>query len=412
VSTLLIGQLLALHIAQAGILVTVAALAAAAAGLPRPWGRLAYWRCVVVLTLAIPWVALDPTRPPALPVAAVATTLEVAVVHGAEQLGLAPLRVFVSVLALGIVLRLAWLTLGYLRLRTLLASAVDVGPGSALDAMRRALAPRASIGLVAGLEQPVTFGLCRAHVLLPVNFSSFSDDEQRAVASHELLHAARGDWLSVLLEEAIRTVFWFNPGIRYALTQLQLGREEDVDAAVVALTGCRRAYMLALLRFGGCADGALDGLAFGGRRHLNLRMKALSRGGTMTKARTVMTVTGLLVCVTGATFAVAASPLRLADSKVYVPGNGVSLPTVVTQVTPDYTAAATQAKIVGTVLLDCVVRSDGKPSDISVARSLDTTYGLDSEAVKALEQWRFTPGTRNGKPVAVRIAVEMRFSLK
>jgi TonB family protein len=141
-------------------------------------------------------------------------------------------------------------------------------------------------------------------------------------------------------------------------------------------------------------------------------MKALSEGGTMTKTRTVTIVTALLMWITAAAFAVAGSPLRADEAKVYVPGNGVSLPVVVKQVRAGYTDAAKHAKIAGKVLLDCVVRPDGRPSDISVSQSLDTAYGLDSEAVKALEQWRFRPGTKNGKPVAVRISVEMVFTLR
>ena len=97
---------------------------------------------------------------------------------------------------------------------------------------------------------------------------------------------------------------------------------------------------------------------------------------------------------------------------VYTPGNGVSLPSVVKQVRAEYTQEARDRRIVGTVLLDAVVRSDGSVGDVSVARSLDTEYGLDREAVKAMKQWQFRPGMKDGKPVAVKIAVEMTFTLR
>ena len=46
-----------------------------------------------------------------------------------------------------------------------------------------------------------------------------------------------------------------------------------------------------------------------------------------------------------------------------------------------------------------------------VVRSLDKRDGLDDEAVKALKQWQFTPGKKDGINVPVVIEVEMSFSV-
>jgi protein TonB len=62
--------------------------------------------------------------------------------------------------------------------------------------------------------------------------------------------------------------------------------------------------------------------------------------------------------------------------------------------------------------LDTVVLADGTVGDVRVARSLDAVNGLDRQAVKAMKQWRFKPGLKDGKPVAVRVQVEMSFTLK
>jgi protein TonB len=97
---------------------------------------------------------------------------------------------------------------------------------------------------------------------------------------------------------------------------------------------------------------------------------------------------------------------------VYTPGNGVSLPAVTRQVKAEYTNEAKQNRIEGSVGLEVVVQSDGTVGDVRVKRSLDAVYGLDQQAVKAMKQWEFRPGMKDGKPVAVRVAVEMNFSLK
>ena len=102
----------------------------------------------------------------------------------------------------------------------------------------------------------------------------------------------------------------------------------------------------------------------------------------------------------------------LSAQEVFTPGDGVSLPTVVKQVRPDYTEAAKVARIEGDVVMQAVVLADGSVGDVTVTKSLDSVNGLDEQAVNALKQWEFNPGTRDGKPVAVRIYVQTRFTLK
>ena len=96
----------------------------------------------------------------------------------------------------------------------------------------------------------------------------------------------------------------------------------------------------------------------------------------------------------------------------YRPGNGVETPRLLQQVRPQYTADAMRAKVQGVVLLECVVLATGAVGACEVARSLDSNFGLDQEAVKAAKQWRFAPGTRFGEPVAVYVTIELTFTLR
>jgi len=91
--------------------------------------------------------------------------------------------------------------------------------------------------------------------------------------------------------------------------------------------------------------------------------------------------------------------------------SGVSLPTVLKEVKPVYTAAAIANRIQGSVLLSEVVLADGTVGDVTVLRSLDTAFGLDAQAVLAAKQWLFNPGMKDGVAVAVRVTIEMTFTL-
>jgi protein TonB len=97
---------------------------------------------------------------------------------------------------------------------------------------------------------------------------------------------------------------------------------------------------------------------------------------------------------------------------VYEPGNGVSLPTLIKEVKPNYTAVAIANRIQGTVLLAAVVLPNGTVGDVTVLQSLDAAYGLDNQAVVASKQWLFAPGMKDGLPVAVRVTIEMTFTLR
>jgi TonB family protein len=96
----------------------------------------------------------------------------------------------------------------------------------------------------------------------------------------------------------------------------------------------------------------------------------------------------------------------------YRPGSGITLPSVVREVKPAYTADAMRAKVQGSVWLECIVMPDGSVGDVKVTRSLDPIFGLDQEAIKAAKQWRFRPGMRQGEPVPVIITIELTFTLR
>ena len=98
-----------------------------------------------------------------------------------------------------------------------------------------------------------------------------------------------------------------------------------------------------------------------------------------------------------------------AQEQVYRPGDGVTAPVAIERPNPDYTPDALTARVEGVVKLECVVRPDGTVSEGRVVTPLFPS--LDAEALRSLADWKFKPGTKGGEAVAVRIEVEMSFSL-
>jgi protein TonB len=93
----------------------------------------------------------------------------------------------------------------------------------------------------------------------------------------------------------------------------------------------------------------------------------------------------------------------------YRPGGGVSLPVPITKPEPEYSEEARKAKYQGSVTLQIVVDEKGVPTDIRVVKKLG--LGLDEKAIEAVAKWRFKPGMKDGKPVAVIATIEVSFRL-
>ncbi len=106
----------------------------------------------------------------------------------------------------------------------------------------------------------------------------------------------------------------------------------------------------------------------------------------------------------------AETPLK--SVAVFRPGNDVTLPRLLYDEKPQYTPEAQAAKIQGTVLLECMVGTDGTVQSAKVIRSLDSEFGLDEQAIMAAQNWRFEPGMRLGQPVPVMVTIELTFTLK
>jgi periplasmic protein TonB len=76
---------------------------------------------------------------------------------------------------------------------------------------------------------------------------------------------------------------------------------------------------------------------------------------------------------------------------------------------PIYPEVARAARVEGTVILEAVLDSTGRVTQLKVIRSVPL---LDQAAVDAVRQWRYTPSTYGGRPVSVLMTITVRFTLQ
>ena len=276
--------------------------------------------------------------------------------------------------------------------------------------------------------EPGILGVLDPKLLWPVGLSDrLSDPELEAVLAHEACHVDRRDNLSACIHMVVETVFWFHPVVWWIGTRLVKERERACDEEVLRMGADKRNYAEGILKVCGFCLQSPNGFVAGvGSSNLTKRIERLLQR-PMAPALTLparLLVAGVLLVTAGAPLVagvvdgrrgLSRTPAQGAqheEPKVYRVGEGIESPKPVSEVKPVYTKEAMAAKIQGSLSLEAVVLESGLVGDVEIIDSLDQVYGLDDQAIKAIKEWRFTPGTKDGKAVAVRVEVEFTFTLK
>ncbi|HEY8130302.1 MAG TPA: TonB family protein [Thermoanaerobaculia bacterium] len=88
----------------------------------------------------------------------------------------------------------------------------------------------------------------------------------------------------------------------------------------------------------------------------------------------------------------------------------IKAPMIIRRVEPLYPRLALQARMNGTVVLQCVIDKAGHIRDVRVVTS---TFGaFEQPAIDAVQQWLFAPGTLNGQAVDTIFELTVRFQVK
>jgi TonB family protein len=404
---------------QAGVLIIAASLLARVLRIGTSRAALAYWRVLLLACLLLPvcqpWHTV--TAAPALaiavdPVSDFAVSTSVAPTMSASRAGLSVERLVAIAISAGLVLRGIWLAVGAWMLTRVRRDAFELEPLP--DAIARAqerVGVRAGMYVSARIAGPITFGLRRPIVVFPPGVAALDPSVQHAIACHELIHVRRRDWVWQVLEESIRTVLWFHPGVWWLIGRIQLTREQVVDQEVVRLLDSRERYVEALLAVAiAKSPGFLTPApAFFRRSLLKKRVEHILQESTMTTRRLLGSL-GASACALAlaATFAVRSFPLE-------AQGQPLSAATKAVEIVkggehllhgdlPEYPRRALDQKVEGDVLLDLAVDDRGEVSD---ARVLSGPDELRKVALESVLGWHYSPSAVRSSSVQATV----RFTL-
>ena len=365
---------------------------------------LMYWRGLLLLCLLLP--VLQPTRSaPSAPseIAVTATGTEPAIGasrHEPETLTQALARIVTSPrtilwwLAGGAVARSLWLLLGASRLRSLRRNAFPLEPlPASIHRAQTQVGVDARILVSERLAGPITFGFFDPVVILPPWIHDVESHVQEAIACHELIHVRRRDWLDEILEEVVRSLFWFHPAMRWLIGRVQLSREQVVDQCAIQLTASRDRYVRALLAVALTrSPAALVPAPLFLRRHLlKKRVAQILEETTMTTRRLFasFTVGGAVLALTtiGAvrSFPLHAQAMPPAGAPIEIVKGGEHL---LHASMPEYPRRAIEQRIEGEVTLDLTLNETGEVSD---ARVVSGPEELRRAALQSALQWHYSP---------------------
>jgi TonB family protein len=90
-------------------------------------------------------------------------------------------------------------------------------------------------------------------------------------------------------------------------------------------------------------------------------------------------------------------------------GGGIKAPVPINNVEAEFSDEARRKKYQGVCILTLIIDANGMPQDVRVVKPLK--YGMSKKAIEAANKYRFKPAMKDGKPVPVRVIVEVNFHL-
>lgn len=261
------------------------------------------------------------------------------------------------------------------------------------------------------VTMPVTFGPFRPAIHLPPSAAEWPAALRRSVMMHEEAHVRRRDPLAQFFSQIVCAFLWFQPLAWYAAGRAAEERERACDDLVLAGGVDAPVYAEHLVEIAReFAQIPAVAMGIAGTSGLERRLRALTDRSLSRAALTFSWRACLAASLACVVLGVSGMCAQQTET-VYKPGEGgVTPPKVKHQVNAVYGPDAQAQHITGDVALSMEIDKEGKPRNVKVVDGLDPE--LDKNAVEAMNQWRFDPATKDGRPVACSVIVKVRFRLK
>jgi TonB family protein len=413
------GNLVFAYSVQVMILIAAAAIAVKLARLRDARLRLTIYQVVLAACFLLPWLERWMPKEDASGLVTAGVSTWNAVLGSAPagpELNISSLIVWL--LAAGATVRFVWIGCGLLRLKHLRNDAV---PLNATDI------GTARIYISDQIQGPATYGLLRPIILMPQHLRT-----NAAVLRHELTHIERRDWAWRLAEECALCLFWFHPAVWWLKSEIELAREQVVDARTVSTLGHTGEYVQALVDVAASQMGRRPVFAseFLGKGSLKSRVEMLLSSTRESRSKLICSAAAIAGCLAIAGWASArALPLpwtdgtsadhKTAQAGEQKPDNGEQPKQIrvggatqeeklLKKVTPAYPKEAKEKHIQGKVVLDATISKEGHVTSVEV---LSGPAELVQSAVDAVKQWEYRPTLLNGQPVEVKSNVWVNYTL-
>lgn len=268
---------------------------------------------------------------------------------------------------------------------------------------------KVTLKISAAIASPMSFGMFRPRVILPIEAENWSESTLEDVLVHELSHIQRFDWVTMLFCHLLTSLYWINPLVWFAKGRVDAAAEQASDAAVLRHGKDGVNYAEELLRLARESISSrqtpvLAQLMFE-ESSLSQRVTNILDGRLIARASKAFIGSLLLGFVL---LLSACGTIQLFGSKSY---DGEITPLVTEQ--PLYPTRAAQRGIEGWVLAEFTINKEGRVPEQSI-EVLDSEPPaiFDRTASRALARFEFTPPTLRGEPVDIEgVQYVFRFNL-
>ena len=275
-------------------------------------------------------------------------------------------------------------------------------------------------------------------VILSDNLSSFTFgktifvggkdlNENPAIFSHETMHVKSRHYLDLFLFRAIQILWWWNPLVWVARTELCLLHEYEADEGVIQKGIDATQYQLLLVRK---AVGEQRFSLASGFQHAQLKNRITMMIKSSSKGWMRLAYLALIPLLAALVYA--CNPSKNAKNSETSDETAVAevIPFQEVEVKPtfndgddsqfiswihkniEYPESAIAAEAQGRMLVQFSIMPDGSMDEIEIVRGINPD--LDAEVLRVMKSCdlKWTPGMQNGKPIKVSYTLPIVFRLQ